>query len=147
MPWIGTDPADWAAQQKARLRAIYQTATQLVLSAMGRGSASGSYGPGLIPVRTGNLARSAIMQVGKAPTEADGPFTSSPDASAIINLDLGDHAYFGWQAKYARRINYGFSDTDSLGRTYNQAGRGFAEAIAARWQTYVKDATNEVGSV
>jgi hypothetical protein len=59
---------------------------------------------------------------------------------AIMGLDAGDTFWFGAQAAYMARLNYGFTGTDSLGRTYNQAGKGWIEANAARWPQYVKEA-------
>jgi hypothetical protein len=47
--------------------------------------------------------------------------------------------YIGWQAAYSRRLNYGFAGEDSLGRTYNQSGYGFAEAAAAKWPQIVQE--------
>lgn len=141
MGWSGTNPADWVDRQKRNLRAIFQTATQSMLTDMGTGRGAG----GLIPVDTGNLARSAIVEVGKAvSTKEDENFTG-PDAAAIATLDLGDTAYLGWQAVYGRRVNYGFSGEDALGRTYNQSGAGFAESIAAKWPTYVNEAVRDAG--
>ena len=43
------------------------------------------------------------------------------------------------------RLNYGFTGTDSLGRTYNQAGRLFVERNAGRWQEFVDAAAREIG--
>jgi len=34
-------------------------------------------------------------------------------------------------------MNYGFVGQDSLGRTYNQAGFGFAEDAASKWPAIV----------
>ncbi len=139
MGWTGTNPADWAERQKQNLRAIFQTATQNMLNEMGTGIGAG----GLIPVKTGNLARSAIVEV-RPVTVSDKDEFTGPDAAAIVSLDIGDTAYLGWQAVYGRRVNYGFTGEDSLGRTYNQSGAGFAESIAAKWPQFVDDAVKEV---
>ena len=140
MGWTGTDPADWAAKQKAKLRNVYRSSVQELLNEMGTGRGAG----GLIPVKTGNLARSALVEIGKAvQIDAEADSFTGPDAAAVVNLDLGDTAYLGWQAKYARRVNYGFVGEDALGRTYNQSGAGFAESIAAKWPKIVDGAVKE----
>ena len=138
MGWEGTDPADWAERQHRNLRDILRFSSQGLLNEMGRGRGAG----GLIPVDTGNLARSPVADVTPVKTK-DGPF-SGPDAAALVSLDLGDHAYLGWQARYAARLNYGFSGADSLGRQYAQGGLGFAETLAAGWQGHVDEAVKKV---
>lgn len=72
--------------------------------------------------------------------------TSGPDAyvAAIAGMSLGDTLKFAWTAPHARRINSGFTGTDSLGRTYNQPGRFFVDKNAAKFSEYVKRRANEV---
>jgi len=41
-------------------------------------------------------------------------------------------------------MNYGFVGTDSLGRTYNQTGFGFVDAVAQRWPQIVIQAEAKV---
>ena len=63
----------------------------------------------------------------------------------VANIKPGDTVYIGYQAKYSRRLNYGFVGTDSLGRTYNQSGYGFAEAAAAQWPAIVARQAAKMG--
>jgi hypothetical protein len=58
-------------------------------------------------------------------------------AATIKGLKLGDVFYFSNGARYARRVNYGFVGTDSLGRHYNQQGRFYLERSLAKWPAIV----------
>jgi hypothetical protein len=64
--------------------------------------------------------------------------------AVLAGLDVGDVITFEWTMPYALRIEKGFVGTDSLGRTYNQAGRHFVGANAARFQDFVSDRVREV---
>jgi hypothetical protein len=68
------------------------------------------------PVRTGFLRASWKPNVNGA--DAD-PST----------LNIGDVFEFTNTAVYARRVEYGFIGTDSLGRKYNQTGRAFVRGV------------------
>ena len=57
---------------------------------------------------------------------------------------LGQTVYGGFVAVYARRIEYGFHGTDSLGRTYNQTGRAMVRLSVQRWDEIVGEALKEV---
>lgn len=105
------------------------------------GNAKSGAGPGNIPVITGNL-RNSLMSSTSPIFTGEGPFSGADINAGILawNPDRGETLYLGWQAAYARRINYGFTGTDSLGRKFNQGGRFFLEAHAARWQQYVDKA-------
>lgn len=63
---------------------------------------------------------------------------------ALLDWKPGETLYIGFQANYARRMNYGFVGEDSLGRTYNQSGFGFVEKAAARWPFIVDAAAAKV---
>lgn len=56
---------------------------------------------------------------------------------AIQGVEWGDEVSSFWTAAYARRMNYGYTGTDSLGRTYNQAGNFYRENAVAGWQGIV----------
>lgn len=91
---------------------------------------------GNVPVKTGNLARSLLAKTGSMPSTVDiptGGFAGQDIGPVLLNWEPGGTLYLGYQAVYARRQNYGFAGTDSLGRTYNQAGFGFVEKAAAKW--------------
>lgn len=132
--WSGANPSDWARETKARLTAVFRNSVQLLAQEAGRTVTNG----GRVPVKTGNLARSVLVSktvvtVGPAGKE----YVAGDTALAVSSLELGDTAYLGWQAVYARRQNYGFVGEDALGRTYNQTGFGFLEATAKKWPMIV----------
>jgi hypothetical protein len=104
-------------------------------------------GEGQTPIDTGNLRNSLQVSTVSMPTVKDGEFSdpSGTNTLAIAGAEIGDTIWIGFQAAYARRLNYGFTGEDSLGRNYNQSGRFFVESKAAKWQKYVDDAAKEVG--
>ena len=99
------------------------------------------------PIKTGNARRSWAMSTTAMPQIATGPasFTPADIGLSIATLPPGSPVYSGAQAIYMPRLNYGFTGTDSLGRTYNQAGRLFVERNAGRWQEFVDAAAREIG--
>lgn len=132
--WSGANPSDWARETKERLTAVFRNSVQELAKVASTTTANG----GRVPVKTGNLARS--VQIGKAPItmgDAGKNYIVQDSAMVLIDLQLGDTAYLGWQANYAKRQNYGFVGDDSLGRTYNQSGFGFAENAAKQWPAIV----------
>ncbi len=91
---------------------------------------------GRMPNRvTGNLINSLASGL-------NGSF-GAPSADSYIvtlsQLEIGDIARFAWTAPYARRIELGFSGTDSLGRTYEQPGNHFS---ARRWRNGLSSSPN-----
>jgi hypothetical protein len=46
---------------------------------------------------------------------------------------------------YAKRLEYGFVGTDSLGRYYNQPGRFFVTDTCKRWPQIVQKVTSDLG--
>ena len=63
---------------------------------------------------------------------------------AIAGLEIGETMSFSWSAPHARRINSGFTGTDSLGRTYDVPGRFFVDVNAEKFPAHVKKRANEV---
>lgn len=95
---------------------------------------------GLLPYRTGNLMRSFWLSTSEfAMTAANQEkFETMQDfVSVAERLEIGDVAYLSLRAAYARRRNYGFVGTDSLGRYYNDEGTGFVERTALLWPSIV----------
>ena len=133
MAWQGTDPAAWTENTKKRLTALLRNSVQSLAKEASTTIPNG----GRVPVKTGYLARSVVISNQPPSILTYGPV--NPNAlSGAATLEPGDTVYIGWQASYARRQNYGFTGTDALGRRYNQAGYGFAEATAAKWPAIVK---------
>ena len=99
------------------------------------------------PILTGNARRSWALSTTAMPQITGGEFSAPPDIGlSIATMPAGTPVYIGAQAVYVPRLNYGFTDTDSLGRSYNQSGRMFVERNAERWQEYVDQAAREVGA-
>lgn len=137
--WEGVDPSKWAGVSSDGLTALLRSSVQGLAKVASTTIPNG----GRVPVRTGNLARSVVVD-NKPPQIIEGLATGDYSLG-IANIKPGDTIYIGWQAKYSRRQNYGFAGTDSLGRTYNQAGFGFAEATAAQWPTIVAREAAKIG--
>lgn len=135
------DVKRWAQQTRERMLHVFQRAVVLLGEELARPKPSGA-----TPHLTGNLIRSLLAQVngrvnvGAAAEEYAGTDVGLAVASAV----LGDSVTLGFQANYARRMNYGFVGQDSLGRTYNQAGNHFVEHAAAMWPQFVDRAAREV---
>lgn len=132
--WGGLDPAKWGNASTAMLTALLRNSVQ----ALAKEAATTIPNGGRVPVKTSNLSRSVIVDdkppvVGKPGQE----YTAQDLALGVSKIVPGKDVYIGWQANYAARQNYGFVGTDSLGRTYNQSGYGFAEAAAAKWPAIV----------
>ncbi|WP_305096478.1 hypothetical protein [Croceibacterium aestuarii] len=134
--WSGTDPSKWAEQKDALLTALLRNSVQSLAKEAGSTIPNG----GRVPVRTGNLARSVVASLTPPVVDAKGvTHTAGQDVSLVLaELNPGDDVWIGWTARYARRQNYGFVGADSLGRTYNQSGYGFAEATAEKWGQIVR---------
>lgn len=132
----------WASAELERAEAVFQTAAQTVANEVREPVAAG----GRMPVKTGNLRRSLMASTSSMPTIIEGKqqFTDNPVELVIAGAELGGTIYLGFQAAYAARMNYGFVGQDSLGRSYNQAGFGFVDAVAQRWPQIVAEAETTV---
>lgn len=123
------------------MRAVRQISVQELAREMTLTVAEG----GRVPVKTGNLSRSLGIQVNAPLTVKEGAVFASQDFGAVLLSLTGDETiYLGYQAAYARRMNYGFVGTDALGRSYNQSGYGFVEAARSKWPQIVAAATVKV---
>ncbi len=133
--WQGIDPSTWSGLTTQGMTALLRNSIQELASEASKTIPNG----GNVPVKTGNLARSVVIDTKPPKVDDDGVIhKAAPDFSlGVAEIKPGDTVYIGWQARYSRRQNYGFVGDDSLGRTYNQAGYGFAEATAAQWPAIV----------
>lgn len=139
--WEGADPSKWAGGTTAGLTALLRNSVQ----GLAREASSTIPNGGRVPVETGNLARSAVVDT-KPPQVIDVLAKQQDFSLGVANIKPGDTVYIGWQAKYSRRLNYGFVGEDSLGRSYNQSGYGFAEAAAAEWPKIVAREAAKMGA-
>lgn len=55
----------------------------------------------------------------------------------IAGMEIGETMDFAWTAPHAMRMEMGFTGTDSLGRTYDQAGRFFVTRNAEKFPQHV----------
>lgn len=129
--WTGTDPSVWGVRTASGLTALLRNSVQ----DLAREASTTIPNGGRVPVKTGNLARSVVVD-NKPPQIIEG-LAKGDFSLGIANIKPGETIYLGWTAKYSRRQNNGFVGTDSLGRVYNQSGYGFAEATAAKWPAIV----------
>jgi hypothetical protein len=136
--------SEWAKAEIEREEAVFRTAAQEVANEVRTPAAEG----GRMPIDTGNLRRSLMASTADMPTiRADKTeFQDSGIELVIAGSQLGETIFLGFQAAYAARMNYGFVGTDALGRTYNQTGFGFMDAVAQRWPQIVTQAEAKVRS-
>ena len=120
---------DIAGLVKEDMIDVAQGATEDVVFDMQQPVAKG----GRLPVVTANLRNSLASGL----NGSFGPEGADSYVLVISRMDIGDVARFAYTAEYARRVNSGFSGTDSLGRKYEQEGRHFVTAAAAKFPDYV----------
>lgn len=138
--WEGVDPAKWAGNLSTTgLTALLRNSVQ----GLARVAATTIPNGGRVPVKTGNLARSVVVD--NAPPKIIEGLATGDYSLGVAAIKPGDTVYIGWTAIYSRRMNFGFVGTDSLGRSYNQSGFGFAEAAAAEWPTIVMAEARKLG--
>lgn len=130
----------WASQTPERVEAVHKRALEKLAMEMTRTKAEG----GNVPVDTGNLYRSLLASTAAMPKTAEAPFSGSNVPSVIATLRINDTLWLGFQAKYARRRNFGFVGADSRGRVYNESGDHFVERAIAMWPQIVREAVEEV---
>ena len=130
----------WASATERRLSAVHKKAIEKLAMEMTRTRAEG----GNVPVKTGNLYRSLLASTEAMPKTAEAPFSGSNVPCVIATLRMNDTLWLGFQAKYARRQEFGFVGADSMGRVYNTPGNHFVSRAIAMWPQIVRDAVEEV---
>lgn len=119
------DVRAFAGKTKRQMRDVFAESVQDVVEMAQMPKAKG----GRMPVVTGNLRNSLASGL-------NGSFGAQGPEGYVVTLsglEIGDIARFAWTAPYARRMELGFSGTDSLGRTYEQPGNHFVGAAAAQF--------------
>ena len=138
MSTFSAQVTSWTAKAKRNFSLVHRSAVQKLYQGVVEDT----------PIVTGNARRSWALSTTAMPQITGGEFSAPPDIGlSIAGLPTGAPVYIGAQAVYVPRLNYGFTDTDSLGRSYNQAALLFVERNAERWQEYVDQAAREVGAV
>jgi len=137
---FGSQVDAWVQQTEKRLNAVFRLSTQKVISYMQEN----------VPYRDGFLRASLVVLVNQDAPKADrtdedgmGPFNEAYMQAVIAGAVAGDRIVSAYTMVYARRLEYGFTGTDSLGRSYNQAPRGWTRAAVGRWNEAVQEATKE----
>lgn len=132
----------WVNATKARKTAVYRRSIELLAEEMALTRAQG----GKVPFMTGNLARSLLASTSAMPKTSEEFSVGSSIGTITAKLKLSQPVWIGYQAVYARRVNYGFVGADKIGRVYNQAGAYFVEYAISVWPTIVELAAEEVKS-
>jgi len=120
----------WTKKTKRRTDAVLKDATQSVISVAQTSKGNG----GRMPVIKNKLRGSLQSSIA-------GGASGEGEASHILvapQMKGGDLATFTWTAKYARRVNNGFTGPDKLGRTYSQVGAHFVEGAVDQWPAIVR---------
>lgn len=130
----------WCERSEAKLLAVFQTSFENTVEAVKLNT----------PIDTAFLVNSLTVTIGEPATidpTASGKKGSkyrAPETAAVIaSAKLGDTLSAGFVAVYARRIEYGFVGTDSLGREYNQQGRAMVRLAIQRFPEFVQAAIAE----
>lgn len=139
--------SEWVKEIKERQIAVRNEAAQRVIEVMQTPVGKG----GNLPFDTGFLRASLMAVIGEAKfelTEAPHgagavPYNAGQVTLIIAKAELSDPIEAVYTAKYARRMEYGFVGKDSLGRTYNQAGRRFVALAAQQWPRIVAEVATE----
>lgn len=132
---------DWCKATPQRVEEVYQTALGLLADELGTTESNG----GKVPHLTGNLIQSLLASSSPIAMGSGGDKYAGSDPGAVIaQSDTSTPIFFGYQANYAHRLNYGFIGQDSLGRNVNQAGRRFVEYAVSMWPVMVKLANESV---
>lgn len=115
----------WVADSKKRTLAVLKKSAEDTVRTAQKTKSQG----GRMPVVESNLRNSLIVALNG--TKVGGGKDSY--VNAIPLMKIGDELLIGWTAEYARRVEYGFKGTDSLGRTYDQDGAGFLRLATQKW--------------
>lgn len=132
---FGSQVRAFAEKAKEMQLAIFRESAQKLMEEANTPEGQG----GKLPVDTGFLRGSQAASTEGMP--ADG---AQPPGLVFVTLQVGQTVWAGWTAKYAMRMEHGFQGTDSLGRVYAQAGKGFARAAAQRWDFIVAEVAADV---
>lgn len=130
----------WTTETEERMDDVFREASKDLYDELWRAT----------PVDTGNLRNSlrASKQGVQAQQFPSGPgYYNSSTAQAyqeIDSLKVGERIEMAYAATYARRLEFGFTGYDSLGRYYNQPGRFWIRQTSSRWRSIVRAAARRL---
>ena len=132
----------WTKETEQRMTAVWRQSIDDLADTMNKTRSNG----GRLPHLTGNLMRSLLASTSAMPSTGgpDAKYSGQDVGLVTAGLQLDQTVWLGYQAIYARRLNYGFVGQDSLGRTYNQAGAHFVEGAIAEWPNIVRMAVSKI---
>lgn len=147
----------WAGMTQDNIRSVFQESAVRVIEKMqevGPSVARGGGGAGHMPVDLGFLRASLIASLNTpsnkvaTPPSRTGAYSYDEGQVSLIILaaQLGDSIFAVYTAAYARRMEYGFTGTDSLGREYNHEGYGFVRLAAQQWGSIVAEVVKDAKS-
>lgn len=90
-----------------------------------------------------SIGEPSLTHEGK--NDAGGTALSAAIAVVLPEITTGVRFYLMNNAVYARRLEYGFVGEDSLGRTYNQAGRFYVTDTAKAWPEICRAVARDMG--
>lgn len=138
MSKFAADVSQLIKKTEDRLRYVALMSIQDVVEAaqqpqLGITKGATSFVEGKIPVAEGELRGSLVSSL------MGGAAAVGPDSFAVVlsGYKIGDSMKFNWTEPYALRMEFGFSGTDSLGRSYQQSGRFFVTRNAERFPSFV----------
>lgn len=132
----------WASATEQRIEAVHKKSLEKLAVEMTRTRAEG----GAVPFDTGNLYRSLTASLNGMPVTSDALAAGSNASAVIASMSTSQPIWFGYQAAYAKRQEFGFVGADALGRVYNQPGNHFVSRAIAMWPQIVSEAVDEVKS-
>lgn len=130
----------WVQQTEKRMNAVFRLSTQKVITYMQEN----------VPYQDGFLRASLVVLVNQDPPPPNqsqedgmGKYTDAYMQLQIAGAVAGDRITAAYTMEYARRLEFGFVGTDSLGRHYNQPPRAWTRLAAQMWKKFVDEATAE----
>lgn len=124
---------EWVRATKARTDAVFKTAAEKLAEEILERT----------PIITGTLAHSFQASGTQIPM-ARAAVTPGPINLTIQSIPPGEPIVLFFSVAYAARVEYGFVGEDSLGRSFNQQGRGMIRLAVMNWQHIVDEAAREV---
>jgi hypothetical protein len=102
------------------------------------------------PVDTGRFRANWQIGIGNIPDgvleldDKTGQATISTGAARVAGIKAGDVVYLVNSLPYSLRLEFGFTGTDSLGRTYNQPPKFIVGLTVEEYISVVNKAASEV---